>query len=130
MNVIEDNPFATGWEQLGKMFPRPKAIVSISAHWETVGTRVTAMEAPRTIHDFGNFPQALFDIQYPAKGDSALAARIQSLINTAEVTLDHQWGLDRWDLGGFGQNVPGCGYPGASGEFGQRVDAERSLRHR
>ena len=94
MNVIEDNPFATGWQQLGKRFPRPKAIVSVSAHWETAGTRVTAMEAPRTIHDFGNFPQALFDIRYPAKGDPVLAARIQSLIHTTEVTLDHQWGLD------------------------------------
>lgn len=111
MNVIEDNPFATGWEQLGKMFPRPKAIVSISAHWETVGTRVTAMEAPRTIHDFGNFPQALFDIQYPAKGDSALAARIQSLINTAEVTLDHQWGLDHGTWGVLVKMYPDADIP-------------------
>ena len=99
MNVIEDNPFADIWEQLGKDIPRPRAIVSISAHWETPGIRVTAMENPRTIHDFGNFPQALFDIQYPAPGDPALAARIQSIVNKKEVTLDHQWGLDHGTWG-------------------------------
>jgi 4,5-DOPA dioxygenase extradiol len=111
MNVIEENPFATGWEQLGRSLPRPKAIVSISAHWQTVGTCVTAMEAPRTIHDFGNFPQALFDIQYPAKGDSALAARIQSTLNKTEVTLDHQWGLDHGTWGVLIKMYPDADIP-------------------
>ena len=101
MNVIEKNRFADSWEQLGKSIPRPRAIVSISAHWETTGTRVTAVENPRTIHDFGNFPQALFDVQYPAKGDSDLAAKIQSIVNKAEITLDYKWGLDHgtWGFG-------------------------------
>lgn len=68
MNVIEENKYSKGWELLGKSLPMPKTILSISAHWETRGTFVTAMEIPPTIHDFGNFPQALFDIRYPAKG--------------------------------------------------------------
>jgi 4,5-DOPA dioxygenase extradiol len=100
MNVIEDNQFTKKWELLGKSISKPKAIVSISAHWETHGTRVTAMESPQTIHDFGNFPQALFDVQYPAQGNLELAKRIQSLITNAEVVLDFDWGLDHgtWGL--------------------------------
>ncbi len=100
MNVIEDNPFTKKWELLGKSISRPKAILSISAHWETQGTRVTAVENPPTIHDFGNFPQALFDIQYPALGSLELARRIQSLVTSADVILDAQWGLDHgtWGL--------------------------------
>ncbi|GJL78453.1 MAG: dioxygenase [Nitrospinaceae bacterium] len=94
MYVIEENPFAKRWEILGKSLPRPKAILSISAHWETSGTFVTGMEHPRTIHDFGNFPQPLYDIQYPAKGNLELAERIQSLVTETEVGLDHKWGLD------------------------------------
>lgn len=99
MNAIEENEFTKSWELLGKSIPQPKAILSISAHWETTGSRVTAMESPRTIHDFGNFPKALFDIQYPAKGDPALAARIQSIVKESGVTLDHQWGLDHGSWG-------------------------------
>jgi 4,5-DOPA dioxygenase extradiol len=100
MNVIETNIFTKSWQALGKSLPRPKAILSISAHWETHGTYVTAMENPPTIHDFGNFPQALFDIQYPAKGDPVLAQKIQSLINKTAVGLDTKWGLDHgtWAL--------------------------------
>lgn len=111
MNVIEENPFATGWEQLGKSIPRPRAIVSISAHWETVGTHVTVMDNPRTIHDFGNFPQALFDIQYPAKGDPDLAARIQSIVKQTEVILDYQWGLDHGTWGVLTRMYPDASIP-------------------
>ncbi len=100
MNVIEENKYSKAWELLGKSLPRPKAVVCISAHWETRGTLVTAMELPRTIHDFSNFPQALYDIQYQAPGNTELANRIQSLIKTTEIGLDKDWGLDHgtWGL--------------------------------
>ena len=76
MNAIEENEFVTGWRNIGKTLPKPNAILCVSAHWETRGTLVTAMEKPPTIHDFGGFPKALFDVQYPAPGDPALAERI------------------------------------------------------
>ena len=94
MNAIENNPFSNAWELLGKSITQPKAILAISAHWETHGTYITAVDQPRTIHDFGNFPQALFDMQYPAKGDAQLVQRIQSLITRTQVKLDYDWGLD------------------------------------
>lgn len=94
MNAIEDNAFVQGFRQVAKTLPLPQAILCISAHWETRGTFVTAMEHPRTIHDFGGFPQALFDVQYPAPGSPALAKETQSLINQTEVGLDLEWGLD------------------------------------
>lgn len=92
--AIEDNPFGESWKLLARNLPKPKAILSISAHWETEGTWVTDMDSPPTIHDFGNFPQALFDVQYPAKGNHELAKRIQSLITKRKVQLDTSWGLD------------------------------------
>lgn len=111
MNVIEENEFSKAWELLGNSLPRPKAILSISAHWETRGTFVTAMETPRTIHDFGGFPQALFDIQYPAKGDPALAKRIQSLVTETKVDLDHRWGLDHGTWGVLARMYPKADIP-------------------
>lgn len=94
MNAIEDNPFSRSWKQLGKDLPKPKAILCISAHWETQGTKVTAMERPRTIHDFGGFPKALFDVQYPAPGAPTLANTIREQTKSAVVNLDASWGLD------------------------------------
>lgn len=94
MNAIEENVFVSGFRQIGKMLPRPQAILCISAHWETQGTFVTAMERPRTIHDFGGFPKALYDVQYPAAGSPALALETQQLIRQTQVQLDHAWGLD------------------------------------
>ena len=100
MYVIEENPFDKDWKLLGKSLPIPRAILSISAHWETRGTFVTGMDNPPTIHDFGNFPRPLFEIQYPAKGDPELAERVQSLITKTTVNLDTKWGLDHgtWAL--------------------------------
>lgn len=95
MNAIEDNIFVQNWRKLAKDIPKPKAILVISAHWETKGTKVTAMEKPRTIHDFGGFPKALFEVQYPAKGDPELAMYIQeALKHFVPVELDQLWGLD------------------------------------
>ena len=94
MNAIEDNIFSKRWQQMGKEIPTPKAVVVVSAHWLTKGTMVTAMPNPKTIHDFGGFPQALFDVQYPAPGSPELATEIQKLITNPAVELDHDWGLD------------------------------------
>jgi 4,5-DOPA dioxygenase extradiol len=94
MNGIEDNSFSKKWQELGTSLETPKAVLVISAHWLTNGTQVTAMDHPKTIHDFGGFPQELFDVQYPAPGDSSLAAETKSLIQSTHVGLDHDWGLD------------------------------------
>jgi 4,5-DOPA dioxygenase extradiol len=94
MNAIEDNEFSQRWKKMAKEIPTPKAVVIVSAHWLTKGTHVTAMEHPRTIHDFGGFPKALFDAEYPAPGNPELAKETASLIHSTHVGLDHDWGLD------------------------------------
>ena len=94
MNAIEENEFVTGFRNIGKELSKPSAILCVSAHWETRGTFVTAMEYPPTIHDFGGFPQALFDVQYPAPGSPDLAKETKQLIKKTEVGLDEKWGLD------------------------------------
>ena len=94
MNGIEDNEFSRTWAKFGNEIPKPKAVLVISAHWLTKGTQITAMSNPRTIHDFGGFPQALFEVQYPAPGDSILAEETSKLITSTSVGLNHDWGLD------------------------------------
>jgi 4,5-DOPA dioxygenase extradiol len=94
MNAIEDTEFARAWECIGASLRRPKAVLAISAHWYVEGTFVTAMDNPRTIHDFGGFPPALHDVRYPAPGDPELAARVQRLASRANVLPDTSWGLD------------------------------------
>jgi 4,5-DOPA dioxygenase extradiol len=94
MNAIEENDFVTGFRTIGKQIPKPDAIVCISAHWETEGSFVTAMENPRTIHDFGGFPKALYEINYPAPGSPELAKKMKRLIKKADIGLDDTWGLD------------------------------------
>jgi 4,5-DOPA dioxygenase extradiol len=102
MYAIEPNHHTKAWEDLGKSLPKPKAILSISAHWLTRGVAVTAMDKPQTIHDFGGFPQALFDQQYPAPGSRELANRVVELLAPkTKVHLDeNEWGLDHgtWSL--------------------------------
>lgn len=94
MNSIEENEFVAGWRKIGQTLPKPNAILCISAHWETRGTHVTAMEYPQTIHDFGGFPRELFEVQYPAPGNPGLAKETKDLIKKTEVGLDTRWGLD------------------------------------
>ncbi len=94
MNVLRTNQWTRGWAALGTSIPRPKAILSVSAHWYIPGTRVTAMPCPRTIHDFGGFPQKLYEIEYPAPGDPELASRVQTLLENLAVVSDQKWGLD------------------------------------
>lgn len=94
MNAIEDNEFSRGWMEAARTLPAPKAILCISAHWETWGTAVTAMEKPRTIHDFGGFPLALYQVQYPAPGSQWLADRTSQVIQSVKVACDQDWGLD------------------------------------
>ncbi len=94
MNTLETNRFTEVWRRLGETLPRPKAILMVSAHWYTRGIGVTAMSEPRTIHDFGGFPQALFDVRYPAPGSPELAREVATLLEPLPVTLDQGWGLD------------------------------------
>ncbi|HEX7757604.1 MAG TPA: 4,5-DOPA dioxygenase extradiol [Niabella sp.] len=94
MNAIEENEFVQGFRNIAKEIPKPNAILCISAHWETKGTFLTAMEKPPTIHDFGGFPKELFEVQYPASGDPGLAAATKALVKGAALELTHQWGLD------------------------------------
>lgn len=100
MNVLDDNRWTRAWSALGETLPRPRAIVAISAHWVTSGVQVTAMAQPETIHDFRGFPQALYDINYPADGSPALAQEVAELLAPEPVSLVGQgWGLDHGSWG-------------------------------
>lgn len=94
MNGIDNNEFSLNWAELGNSLPKPKAIIVVSAHWLTKGTHITAMNKPATIHDFYGFPQALFDVNYPAPGNPSLAGEIKNNLNKYDIGLDHEWGLD------------------------------------
>lgn len=94
MNAIEENQFVRGFREIARSIPKPNAVLCISAHWFIDGTKVTAMEKPRTIHDFGGFPKQLSEIQYPAPGNQALATLTQELAKPTQVHLDQSWGLD------------------------------------
>lgn len=94
MNAIEENEFVQGFRKISSQIEKPHAILVISAHWETKGTYVTAMENPQTIHDFGGFPQALFDVQYPAPGSPDLAQLTKEIVTSTDIHLDEKWGLD------------------------------------
>lgn len=94
MNGIQINEFSEGWRKMAVEIPTPKAVLVISAHWLSRGTRITAMDFPKTIHDFGGFPQALSEVQYPAPGFPGLANQTASLVRSAPIELDHDWGLD------------------------------------
>ena len=94
MNALQDNTYTRGWGLIGREVPRPKAVLSVSAHWYIAGSSVTSMPAPRTIHDFVGFPPELYQIRYPAPGDPALADRVRDLLAPMPVIRDRSWGLD------------------------------------
>lgn len=94
MNAIEENEFVEGFRGMGNQIGKPWAVLCISAHWETRGSFVTAMEHPKTIHDFGGFPAELYEVQYPASGSPFLAGIIRDTVQKTEVGLDYKWGLD------------------------------------
>ena len=94
MNALLSNDYTKGWAAIGASIPRPQAILSVSAHWYLPGTAVTAMRSPRTIHDFGGFPQELYQVEYPAPGSPQLAERVRHLLAPLAVELDQRWGLD------------------------------------
>ncbi len=94
MNALLQNEYTEGWANVGKSIPRPKAVLCVSAHWYLPATLVTAMERPRTIHDFGGFPRELFEVQYPAPGHPELAARVGELLAPLSTGSDNGWGLD------------------------------------
>ena len=94
MNAIEDNEFSRSWIAVGKTIPPPKAILCVSAHWESMGTQTTAMEKPRTIYDFYGFPPELYEKTYPAPGSPELAARVLELVGADDTAMDLKWGLD------------------------------------
>jgi len=94
MNAIEENEFTRGWQAAAQAIAKPKAILCVSAHWETRGVGVCSATQPETIHDFGGFPQALFDVRYPAPGDPALAQRVVALVKGLQIQATPQWGLD------------------------------------
>ena len=111
MNAIAENEFTRGWREAGKSVPKPAAVLCISAHWETYGPQVTAMEKPRTIHDFGGFPRALFEMQYPAPGSPELAQRVMQLLAKNAVKPDQTWGLDHGTWSVLCRMVPKADIP-------------------
>jgi len=111
MNAVQQNSYTAGWRRIGQETPRPKAVLSISAHWFVPGSAVTIATAPETIHDFGGFPDELYRVQYPAPGDPVLARRIEGLLAPLPVELDESWGLDHGTWSVLRHVYPDAGVP-------------------
>ena len=111
MNAVERNAYTDAWSAIGRSFAAPRAILMVSAHWYVPGTWVTYNERPRTIHDFGGFPRALYDVEYPAPGDRALADRVTELLAPAAAVPDERWGLDHGTWSVLTHVYPDAGVP-------------------
>lgn len=125
MNTLLDNAYSRGWAAIGREVPRPHAVLSVSAHWYIPGTAVTAMPAPRTIHDFGGFPPELYRIRYPAPGDSGLADRVRDLLAPLPVALDKDWGLDHGTWTVLRHTFPRADVPVVQLSIDERQSADR-----
>ncbi|MCO4291386.1 4,5-DOPA dioxygenase extradiol [Solitalea sp. MAHUQ-68] len=124
MNALSDNEYTRAWSKIGREIEKPKAILVVSAHWLTRGTYVTAMEKPRTIHDFGGFPRQLFEVEYPAPGSPELAEETRSQIKLAQIQLDHEWGLDHGTWSVLIKMFPNADIP----VFQLSIDFSKSLQ--
>jgi 4,5-DOPA dioxygenase extradiol len=111
MNALLQNSYSEGWRRIGENIPRPRAVAAISAHWYIEKTAVTAMDKPRTIHDFAGFPRKLYDVQYGAPGEPELASRICRLLEPFNAELDLSWGLDHGTWSVLKHTFPGADVP-------------------
>jgi 4,5-DOPA dioxygenase extradiol len=128
MTVITDNPSRASFVELGKRLPRPSAVLCISAHWETQGrSHLTAGDHPRTIHDFGGFPQALFDMQYPAPGSDGLVERVAALLGEDRISRDASWGFDHGSWGVLQPMFPECDVPTVQLSLDRSLGADAHL---
>ena len=129
MNALEQNAYTAGWARLGAELPRPKAILCVSAHWYVPTTAVTSMDEPRTIHDFGGFPRALYEVQYPAPGAPWLAERVRELLAPTRVELDdRQWGLDHGTWSVLCHVYPDADVPVVQLSIDETLSAEEHFR--
>jgi len=128
LNALDDNAYTRGWQAIGQSTPRPRAILAVSAHWYLPGTHVTAMDTPRTIHDFGGFPPELYRVQYPAPGSPALAERVRALLAPTPAGLDFAWGLDHGTWSVLVHAFPNADIPVVQLSLDETLDARAHYR--